>query len=165
MFKTVLLIIVFLIPSFISVKLAGCIRARRRQIECICLMISETQTQIEYSAVPLKDIIKALSQDRRFSSLIPGGFSEYDHDCAERFSDHIISSQMCCLKNDEKTLLKDFLKNIGKTDINGQTEHCELYMRKFKCLLEDPDNAEQKKMKTLPSLGIFIGAFFVIMFM
>ena len=164
MFKTVLLIIVFLIPCFIGVKLAGCIRARHKQIECICLIISETQTQIEYGAVPLKDIIKALSQDKRFSSLIPSGFSEYDHDCAERFSDHIISSQMCCLKSEEKTMLKDFFNNIGKTDIDGQTEHCELYMRKFKILLEDPDNAEQKKMKALPSLGIFIGAFLVIMF-
>lgn len=165
MFRTVLLIIVFLIPCFIGVKLAGCIRTRRGQIECICFMISETQTQIKYGAVPLKDIIKALSQDKRFSSLIPSDFSEYDHNCAERFSDHIISSRLCCLKNDEKTLLKDFFKNIGKTDIDGQTEHCELYMRKFKCLLEDPDNAEQNKMKALPSLGIFIGAFLVIMLM
>lgn len=164
MLKTVLLILLFLLPTASGTAICRCIRLRRKQLDCAYMIAQEIETQIKYRALPLSEIIADIAQNEVYCCLVGRGFGCFGHNCTSEFAKHISNSDKCCLKNDEKQLIADFLCGLGKTDVDGQLDFCELYKQKLKALAERSDKLDQKKLRLYPPLGAFLGLFLVIMF-
>lgn len=61
------------------------------------------------------------------------------------------------LKNIDRTLLLEFGEQLGKTDVDGQLKHLELYEELFKKQLTDAENEINKKSKLYKTMGFFVG--------
>ena len=61
------------------------------------------------------------------------------------------------LKNSDRTLLLEFGEQLGKTDVDGQLKHIELYEALFKKQLTDAENEINKKSKLYKTMGFFVG--------
>ncbi|WP_294464470.1 stage III sporulation protein AB [uncultured Ruminococcus sp.] len=61
------------------------------------------------------------------------------------------------LKNSDRTLLLEFGEQLGKTDVDGQLKHLELYEALFKKQLTDAENEINKKSKLYKTMGFFVG--------
>ncbi len=55
------------------------------------------------------------------------------------------------------SLLTDFGRQLGKTDIDGQLKHIELYKVLFKKQLADAQDAISRKSKLYKTMGFFVG--------
>lgn len=55
------------------------------------------------------------------------------------------------------SLLSDFGKQLGKTDVEGQLKHIELYRVLFKKQLADAQENIDRKSKLYKTMGLFIG--------
>lgn len=61
------------------------------------------------------------------------------------------------LKNSDRQLLLEFGEQLGKTDVDGQLKHLELYEALFKKQLMDAENEINKKSKLYKTMGFFVG--------
>ena len=61
------------------------------------------------------------------------------------------------LKNSDRQLLLEFGEQLGKTDVDGQLKHLELYESLFKKQLTDAENEINKKSKLYKTMGFFVG--------
>lgn len=61
------------------------------------------------------------------------------------------------LKNSDRQLLLEFGEQLGKTDVDGQLKHLELYEALFKKQLTDAENEINKKSKLYKTMGFFVG--------
>ena len=61
------------------------------------------------------------------------------------------------LKNSDRVLLLEFGEQLGKTDVDGQLKHLELYEALFKKQLTDAENEINKKSKLYKTMGFFVG--------
>ena len=61
------------------------------------------------------------------------------------------------LKNSDRVLLLEFGEQLGKTDVDGQLKHLELYEELFKKQLTDAENEINKKSKLYKTMGFFVG--------
>ncbi|WP_294908581.1 stage III sporulation protein AB [uncultured Ruminococcus sp.] len=61
------------------------------------------------------------------------------------------------LKKGDAALLLEFGEQLGKTDVDGQLKHLELYEALFKNLLTDAENEINKKSKLYKTMGFFVG--------
>lgn len=61
------------------------------------------------------------------------------------------------LKKGDNALLLEFGEQLGKTDVDGQLKHLELYEALFKKQLTDAENEINKKSKLYKTMGFFVG--------
>ena len=61
------------------------------------------------------------------------------------------------LTKDDKQLLFEFGTNLGKTDVEGQIKHIELYKISFAKQLSQSEEAIVKKSKLYKTMGFFVG--------
>lgn len=69
------------------------------------------------------------------------------------------------LKKDDKGILSDFGLQLGKTDVEGQLKHIELYKQLLQKQLSDSEEAISKKSKLYKTLGLFAGTATALMMM
>ena len=68
------------------------------------------------------------------------------------------------LKNDDLTVLEDFGKALGTTDVEGQLNHIELYKNILNSQLKKSKEEYKEKSKLYKVLGFFTGSIIAIMF-
>ena len=61
------------------------------------------------------------------------------------------------LKTADKDLLLQFGKELGKTDVEGQLKHIELYNTVFNKQLNSAEDEINKKSKLYKTMGLFVG--------
>lgn len=61
------------------------------------------------------------------------------------------------LKSSDRQLLLEFGEQLGKTDVEGQLKHLELYEAVFKNQLSNAENEIKKKSKLYKTMGFFVG--------
>ena len=69
------------------------------------------------------------------------------------------------LKKGDTALLLEFGEQLGKTDVDGQLKHLELYETLFKKQLTDSENEINKKSKLYKTMGFFVGTAAALMIM
>lgn len=65
-------------------------------------------------------------------------------------------------KKDEQLLL-EFGEQLGKTDVDGQLKHLELYEQIFKKQLENAESEIKNKSKLYKTMGFFVGTAVALM--
>lgn len=61
------------------------------------------------------------------------------------------------LKKSDKELLYEFGRELGKTDVDGQLKHIELYKTVFEKQLSSAEEDINKKSKLYKTMGFFVG--------
>ena len=69
------------------------------------------------------------------------------------------------LKKADIDLLLEFGSQLGKTDVEGQLKHIELYRQLFEKQLEAAEDAIAKKSKLYKTMGLFVGTAAALMMM
>ena len=67
------------------------------------------------------------------------------------------------LKKSDKELLSEFGRELGKTDIDGQLKHIELYKTVFEKQLYSAEEEISKKSKLYKTMGLFAGISIALM--
>lgn len=149
----------------IASTLIGFLLAQRLKNRCdfltaIMEFLCNLKTNIRYSGEDIfglieKSVNKTLSE--YFYSSNNGSMEEYWSDCIKKVP-HSYGLQI-----DDYNTLKDFGLNLGKTDIEGQTSHIELYSNLFLNQLEKAKAEYNTKSKLYKLLGFFVGCAIALM--
>lgn len=130
---------------------------RRDFLKNFLVFLSNLSTNIRYNSA---DIFTIVSMSANTSSL---GFlaAEYDYGSVSFdviWNDKInsIPKQYSLTKTDRELLLK-FGRELGKTDVEGQLRHIELFDSQFKKQLKDSEEAIKSKSKLYKTMGFFVG--------
>ncbi len=67
------------------------------------------------------------------------------------------------LNRNDKQLLLEFGEQLGKTDVEGQLKHLELYEEIFKKQLENAETEIKNKSKLYKTMGFFVGTAVALM--
>ena len=129
---------------------------RRNFFKKFLCFVSNLSTQLRYST---SDIFTLVSLSASTSGLAFFEISEesgtpFYKVWSERVSE--IPAKFG-LKNSDRTLLLEFGEQLGKTDVDGQLKHLELYNALFKKKLTDSENEINKKSKLYKTMGFFVG--------
>ena len=122
----------------------------------IISFISNLSTQLRYST---SDIFTLVSLSASTSGL---GLFEISEESGTPFYDiwtqrvNTIPAKFG-LKKGDTALLLEFGEQLGKTDVDGQLKHLELYEALFKKQLTDAENEINKKSKLYKTMGFFVG--------
>lgn len=67
------------------------------------------------------------------------------------------------LNSDDKLLISEFGRGLGTTDIEGQLEHCALFLTRFEEKISEIKEDSKQKVKLYKTLGVFFGIALVIL--
>ena len=129
---------------------------RRNFFKKFLSFVSNLSTQLRYSS---SDIFTLVSLSASISGL---DFFEISYETGTPFyeiwSERVneIPSKFG-LKNSDRQLLLEFGEQLGKTDVDGQLKHLELYEALFKKQLTDAENEINRKSKLYKTMGFFVG--------
>lgn len=118
--------------------------------------VSNLSTQLRYST---SDIFTLVSLSASTSGLDLFELNDEDNTAfytlwCERVS--LISAKFG-LENCDRELLIEFGEQLGKTDVDGQLKHLELYESLFKKQLTEAESEINKKSKLYKTMGFFVG--------
>lgn len=123
--------------------------------------------------IAFKDFLSALETNIRYKAddIITLITTSSSSPMLEFFSDNVFSSFMDYwnsfvenlpksygLTKEDINLIKEFGKNLGTTDIEGQLNHIELYKNHFETQYKKSEDEYKTKSKLYKVLGFFIGA-------
>ena len=129
---------------------------RRNFFKKLLSFVSNLSTQLRYSS---SDIFTLVSLSASISGL---DFFEISDETGTPF--YKVWSERVSeipakfgLKNSDRQLLLEFGEQLGKTDVDGQLKHLELYEALFKKQLTDSENEINRKSKLYKTMGFFVG--------
>lgn len=127
---------------------------RIKQLNKIKYMISIIKQKIEYSKLTVDEVIKQITSTKEFSFLNCNTY---------KIEDICFKNKKLFIENNEKNSLFEFINGLGKTDLNGQIKHCDMYYLifddyEFKCKQEN-----NKKIKLFPTMSILFGLLITIL--
>ncbi|MCD8026002.1 MAG: stage III sporulation protein AB [Clostridiales bacterium] len=148
----------FAAGCFFSKKLYN----RRDFLKNFTVFLNSLSTHIRYES---SDIFSLVSQSARESDLDYFVFSSYENrSFSELWNEKLESMPMSFgVEKPDKKLLADFGKELGKTDVQGQEKHLELYKNIFSDRLSNAEEAIKQKSKLYKAMGFFAGAATVLM--
>ncbi len=130
---------------------------RRDFLKSFLKFLSVLSTNIRYNSDDIFSLIDLSAKAEGLTCLennnkdVINSFNEY-------WREKIISiNSIYPLTNTDKMLLNEFGFQLGKTDLDGELKHIELYMALFEKQLTDAENAIQKKSKLYKAMGFFVG--------
>lgn len=130
---------------------------RRNFIKSFIVFLSALSTNIRYNSDDIFTLVSISARSKELSSLkieddnpnVPFGII---------WEERIKSiSKVYSLTKEDKELLIEFGSQLGKTDIDGQLKHIELYKAVFKKQLANSEEAIIKKSKLYKTMGFFVG--------
>lgn len=146
----------------------GRAQLRCRSVECIVVMLSTIRARLEFTCLPVAQLMETLCADARFASLPFIAQCDSDFARGKAFSqawENAVRSSggSCALKENDISLLCEFGAGIGTTDLSGQIGVCELYGGLFSDLLKRCTEAKSKRSGMLTQLGLLGGIAFSIL--
>lgn len=125
-----------------------------KQLNKIIYFIEYIYTNIKCCQLTIAEIFKSINnKDFEFLMLDK---TDYKEIC--------FNNSSLLLNTDEKNSLYNFFLFLGKTDVDSQLEHCQIYKETFKKYLENNEKECNKKIKMYPSLFILLGLLVIILF-
>lgn len=146
--------------SLIGFYITSRLISKSNQLRKIIRFIDFFEQKIKYSKETVKSIIDLFVKDKDFSFLLSES-KVYDVDYFERIC---FDNNALYIDDEEKNLLYVFLCGLGKTNLDGQIAHCEIYKANFESALEKYEQENRNKIKLYPSLFILIGMLVVLIF-
>ena len=162
MVKTAAMLLIASGFAFSGFSIASFYRKRTEILNDIITMISVAQTQLRYACLPVSDLLRIISENKRISNL---GFICSCIEKTERGKPFPTSwresveeeKELCRLICDILPNLFQFGEELGSTDLEGQLSCCEYYRQIFLKELELREEQNKKYSKLFPTLGVMLG--------
>lgn len=137
--------------------------SRRDFLKSLIVFISNLSTQLRYNS---SDIFTIITLSAQISELEFFDFT--DNELAQPFYEQWkekiqLLPKSLSLNRSDIDLLTEFGLELGKTDIDGQLKHIELYNTIFEKQLNDAENAIIQKSKLYKTMGFFAGTAVALM--
>jgi len=130
--------------------------SRKRVLSEFLNKIKSFTIQLEYTAAPIDELWSKIQwSSHTVSQLFASLFSSVSEE-KQQHNTHTTSNQYG-LTSQDITLLEDFFKQLGKTDLRGQISHCRLYCQLFEQQLNQAVSEADKKIRICRTLGISCG--------
>lgn len=135
---------------------------RASSLERIGRLIEYIETQIRYTAAPVKEIIAKTASVEEFGALsflqtaCAGVQNGERPDTAWRGAVQS-EGENCGFNATDRELLFDFGAELGKSDVEGQLSHCESFHRLFEDRLQSARSDVRIKGKLYVTLGVTAG--------
>lgn len=127
---------------------------RIKQLNKIKYMISIIKQKIEYKKLTVDEILKQTFSTKEFFFL----------DCnIMNVEDICFKNKKLFIENNEKNSLFEFINGLGKTDLNGQIKHCDMYYLIFDDYESKCKDENIKKIKLFPTMFILLGLLIIIL--
>ena len=140
--------------------LSNRLKLRRDFLLSFTTFLTNLETNIRYTSDDIITLVKRSS---------PNYLTDIFYTDSQIFTDYWCESvskipKSYGLKPDDYSLLNEFGKLLGTTDIEGQLNHIELYNTLFNNSLNNSNKEYKNKGKLYRLLGFFCGAVLAIMF-
>lgn len=137
--------------------------ARRDFLKKLIVYLSNLSTNMRYNSADIFSIstLSAQTSDIEYFRFEQ---TEYNAPFSEQWIEIIkFLPKSISLANADKELLKDFGTELGKTDVEGQLRHIELYKTIFEKQLDDAEKDIRQKSKLYRTMGLFTGTTIALM--
>ena len=147
-----ILIIGFCIAS-IGFYITNRLIQKSKQLKNIVVLISQIEQKIKYKKETVSSVISSLCEKKEYKFLCLDSMD---------FKNMCFNNKDLYIDDESKNSLYEFFCGLGKTDLNGQMEHCCVYKNMFEkyCFKTDDDN--KSKIKLYPSLFMLLGMLVVL---
>lgn len=162
--KSILLIAIFGISIFLGLALANKYKGRVIDLKNIRNSLNILETKIKYTYDPLPRIFETLSNS--FGNGI-GEIFKMARDKMKELSAGeawkiAIENSNTNMNAEDLSILKNFDKLLGKTNVEGQLSEIELLKRYIDTQIKKAEEAQRKNEKLYKDLGIIVGLTIVI---
>ncbi len=137
--------------------------ARRDFLKKLMVFLSNLSTNIRYNSADIFSIstLSAQTSDIEYFKFEE---TEFNTPFSKQWEEKIKSlpNSLSLIKTD-KEFLKEFGSELGKTDVEGQLKHIELYKSIFEKQLDDAERDIKQKSKLYRTMGLFAGTTIALM--
>lgn len=141
---------------FVGLSKSRALYRRRDFFKSFIVFLSTLETNLRYNCSDIFILVSLCAKSCELSYFI------IDQSSDKPFVsvwNKIVSSLPSCLslKNSDIELLLEFGSHLGKSDLDGQLKHVELYKEIFSNQLSLADEDINKKSKLYKTMGLFVG--------
>lgn len=134
-----------------------CLYNRRDFLKSFLVFISVLSTNIRYNSDDIFTVINISAENSNLFFLKIN--DDYNKTFCEIWNEIVLNvPRQCSLKKSDKELLLEFGSQLGKTDVDGQLKHLELYKSIFEKQFSDSQEEISQKSKLYKTMGFFVGA-------
>lgn len=169
MLKIIAISIIFLACTYIGFYYGESFKRRSKQLKSILKSVMFLNNEVMYSNTPLPEALKYISMKvespiddilSKVAASLEGGesksvyeaFSEQYHESKSNFN----------LFEEDKGIIKDFLKGLGESGVYGQDKLFNLTIENMKINCKTADELAKRNSKMYSAIGICIGAMIAI---
>ena len=122
------------------------------------------KTKIRYTYAPLNDIFSDISKsvNSKVSSIFENAIIHMDRKSATDSWNMAINETETSLTKEDKEIICQFGKLLGKTDLDGQINEIDLSLNFLEAQIEKAEDEKQKNAKLYKSLGAITGIGIII---
>lgn len=156
--KFFICIAIILICAYLGFEKARTYEIRSIELQKIKNGFSFFKSKVEFTYEPIKDILDEISKTVYLGEEnIFGNTNKYlkDYDVSKAWRKAVDEEKK--INNEDKEVLKQFGKLLGKTDKNGQISEINLSLNFTQSQIEKAEYAKIKNTKLYKSLGVISG--------
>ena len=149
--------------GFAGLSASASLKKRIEFLEYYISFINQVKELIRFSGAALEQIFEKVETGSIMRDIIKSTLLSLK--CGKSFThawEQAVSAQNKILNGADCTMLRDFGKGLGVTDIEGQLSHCSLSIEIAARRLENARNDYNAKAKLYRALGILGGATFAL---
>ncbi|MGN0173247.1 MAG: stage III sporulation protein AB [Acutalibacteraceae bacterium] len=130
-----------------------------KQLNSIIILIDSIKQKIRFKKETVSEIISSYCKDQNYKFLFN---SVLTTDLNDYFRRICYENDQLLIDKEQKNVLYDFFIGLGKSDLEGQINHCENYKDIFQKGLLEFENESKKKIKLYPSLFLLSGMLVIL---
>ena len=138
-------------------------------LEQFAYLIKHTEIKIKYDEDLLFNIFSSFKTENKFLkkmlSALCNDLKNTSYFKDESFSCYKILNKINLLRDDELTIINNFIQNLGTSDVDNQIKLCKISEHSIKERLTVALNEKDKKSKVYFLLHVAVGLIFVIIFL
>lgn len=151
--KLILCVVIVVSSSIFGFYYSNILYRRKAILQLFICNLKYAKTRIRYELKNLCDIFSDKFSDFTFDN---------EKQFVPQWSELLKFYEKTLTKNDIK-LLKSFAENLGKTDVNGEISHIEMYIELLNSRVNDAENSINSKSKLYRTMGVSVGLLISIM--
>ncbi len=165
--KFFLVIVIIISSAYLGFLKSISYVKREKSLRDICIFFNRIKSEILYTQNTLPNVYESSRQDLEedIKNML-GAISTDMLICKDKFSiEKSIEKNVDsikCLEEIDKNYIKKGLKNLGKTDLEGQENLIKNTLSLLEVQLKDATKMKEKNAKLYKKLGVVIGLFIVI---
>lgn len=169
MFKMIAIAIIFLSSTYIGFYYGESFKRRSKQLKAILKSVMFLNNEVMYSNTPLPEALNYVSMkiENPISNILSNVAIDLENgeskSVYEAFNKEYHSNKSSLnLYEEDKGIIKDFLKGLGESGVYGQDKLFNLTIENMKINCNTADELAKKNSKMYSAIGVCIGAMIAI---